>query len=363
MKTAVMLNRKPMWTALKVFAFLAAAAVLYLVVSHIGWRPIIEAVGSARRSSIWLAVALNFLVVVLLSLRVLVIMKPGERGHIFAMLPIYMAGMFGNVITPGARVGGEPIRAYYMAKAFGGTKTGHLGVLIADKLSDIVTFMVLVILSVAFMALFVRLPLATKIVLEAAVLIVILVVVSGLLLRRHMTKPGGLMSKLLSAIYNARPFKFMRQSFPSYQHFEDYAIGKLDSLLSPVDRTATSPGVISKVVAVSAVSWLVTFAAHWVLFLGLGAHVSFIKVALIVTIANFCGDLSVAPGGAGFMEAAMIGVSAAVGVNSTTAAAVTLISRGIYYFYGLAVGGLCFVVLACLYGRSRVSAQDAAAGT
>ena len=57
----------------------------------------------------------------------------------------------------------------------------------------------------------------------------------------------------------------------------------------------------------------------------------------------------------------MIGLSAAVGVKTTTAAAVTLISRGIYYFYGLGVGGLCFLVLGSLYGRGKVSAQDAAA--
>jgi len=78
-----------------------------------------------------------------------------------------------------------------------------------------------------------------------------------------------------------------------------------------------------------------------------------LRVIVIVTIATFCGELSATPGGAGLIEAVMIGMCAAFGVDAQTAAAVTLISRGIFYAYGLGVGGVSLAVLATIYGRRR----------
>ena len=100
---------------------------------------------------------------------------------------------------------------------------------------------------------------------------------------------------------------------------------------------------------------MIFYLAHYVLFSALGAGASFFEVFLIVTVSNFCGDISFAPGGAGFMETAMIGLCAAFGVDTSTAAAVTLISRGVFYLCGVGVGGTCFAVLAMLYGRTSGS--------
>ena len=49
----------------------------------------------------------------------------------------------------------------------------------------------------------------------------------------------------------------------------------------------------------------------------------------------------------------MIGLCAAFGVEPGAAAAVTLISRVLFYAYGLGLGGLCLAALSVAYGRER----------
>jgi hypothetical protein len=55
----------------------------------------------------------------------------------------------------------------------------------------------------------------------------------------------------------------------------------------------------------------------------------------------------------------MIGLCTAFGVDNGTAAAVTLISRGVFYICGLGVGGACFGGLALLYGRMDEGTEEA----
>ncbi|NIM40587.1 MAG: flippase-like domain-containing protein, partial [Hydrogenophaga sp.] len=192
-----------------------------------------------------------------------------------------------------------------------------------------------------------------------AVAFILLAVVSGLLLRHHIGQRSRLLGRLLPAIYNGRLLKLLRRRFPTYEHFEQYVIAKVDNLLSPLSRAATSPKALAKIVTISAASWLGVCLAHKLLFAGLGVEIAFSKVVVIVTIATFLGDISASPGGAGFMEAAMIALCAAFGVEYQAAAAVTLIGRGIFYVCGLGVGGTCLAVLAAMYGRTRQETSDA----
>lgn len=348
-----MSKRKTILTVGKFLAIFFVLGLLYFVLRSIGFQEILSAIHEARFDTVLAAIGLNFVVFLLWAFRLQLMMNPEDRASILVLFPIYMAGVFGNIITPGARVGGEPIRAYYMGKVLGGERSSHLGILIADKLGNMAVYFGYLLVAVSFVALFVPLRLEFKILLEALVLLIIGAAVSGVLLRHHIGVNSPFMSKLLRFLYDEPILRFARKRFNTYQHFEEWVIGKLDNVFTPIGNAATSPTTLAKVISISSVAWLLFFLANFILFFGFGEPVSFFKVLVIVSIANFCGDLGVSPGGAGFMETAMIALCAAFGVESHTAAAVTLVSRGIFYFCGLGIGGACFVVLALMYGRRK----------
>jgi uncharacterized protein (TIRG00374 family) len=168
--------------------------------------------------------------------------------------------------------------------------------------------------------------------------------------------------RVLRYLYNCAPLRLLRERFASYEHFEDYAIRKLDNLLTPIARAAGSPKAVAKVMVISSTSYLILCLAHYALFRALAVEIGFMPVIVIVTVSTLVGDASVAPGGAGFMEATMIALCAAFGVPKEAAAAVTLMARGIFYIVSLGVGGLCLIALIVVYGRSPKAQDDAGAG-
>lgn len=344
--------------ALKVGASVLVVGLLYMVFRRIGFRNIVRAVRTTPADAVWGAAGLYLVVFALWSFRWQQLMPRDRRKNLLALFPIAMAGVFGNVITPGARIGGEPIRALYMSKVFGGEKSAYLGTVLADKVAYGAVFMGFVLGSVGFVLLRVPLPLASKVALGGVVGLVLAAVAGGFLLREQIGPRSGLLGKALPAAYNLRLFRFLRERFATYQHFEDYMIGRLDNVWQPIARAAGSPKVIAKVFAIGGAAWLVMCLAHHLLFVGLGADIGFLPVVVIVTVSTFFGDVSVSPGGAGFMEAAMLGLCAAFGVHAETAAAVTLISRGIFYAYGIGLGGACLVGLSLFCGDKGGPARD-----
>jgi len=350
------------WTAVKCLAAIAVLALLCVALRHIGFRKVLAAARRADRASLSAAVSLNLSAFVLWTLRWQQLMRRQERRSVAVLFPIYMAGVFGNLMTPGARVGGEPIRAFYMSRAFGGEKTAYLGTILADKLGNALVFLFFLAASVTFIVLVVPIGIVSRVALEVAVLLPLMAVCSGFLLRKRVERRSRVLARLLPALYGSAPMDFLRRRFPTYQQFEEYAITRLDNVTGPMVRAAGSGKAVAKVVLVSVAAYLLFCLAHLVLFRALGSRIDFGRVIVIVTVSNFLGDISVSPGGAGFMEVAMIAMCAAFGVDARTAAAVTLMSRGIFYLCGFGLGGACLAGLALRYGRRQAPSTGSADG-
>lgn len=340
------------WRAAKLLLFVAVIYLLYLIIRRIGVYRVLAVLEETPGRAVYAVVALFFAAFLLWTFRWQLLMKREERKSILVLFPVYMAGVFGNVMTPGARVGGEPLRAYYMFRIYGGHQTAYLGTILAAKAGNAMVFTVLLLFSVTFIALFVPLNIWLKVLLEGSVLLVVTAMVSGFLLREKIGVRSRLMARLLRALYEFPLLRVLRRRFHSYERFESYMIDKLDNVFAPVVRAATTPKAIGKIVFTTLLSWLVYFLAHYILFIALGAGISFLGVLIIITISQFLGDISTSPGGAGFMEAIMIGLCAAFGVETSIAAAVTLLSRAVFYAYGLGMGGVCLGVLALAYRRT-----------
>ncbi|MGD2176086.1 MAG: flippase-like domain-containing protein [Candidatus Brocadiaceae bacterium] len=340
-------------TALKVLAVLAVLGLLCYVLRRIGFRSIISEIGRTPPPALMSAALLQLAVFVLWAFRMQLLMRPPERRSILSLFPIYMAGVFGNVVTPGARVGGEPIRAYYMSAAYGGEKSAYLGTILADKLGNAAVVVGFLVVSLLVVVVLVPMEALIKAALLTGIALLLVTVVSGALLRKHVNLRSPLLNRLLPAVYHSRLLKFIRRRFRTYGQFEDYAIRKLDNVFSPIARAAGSPRSVLKIVVISGGAWLLFCLLHHVLFLGFGVPIGFPRVIVIVTISTCVGDVSMSPGGAGFMEGAMLALCAAFGITAQTAAAVTLISRGIFYGFALGAGGASLAGLSLIFGRRK----------
>lgn len=348
------------WNVAKLMAFVAILGFLYLLIRRIGVRKVWALFQQVPPKMIYLSGALHLAAFLLWTLRWQLLMQRKHRKPFHVLFPVYMAGVFGNIVTPGARVGGEPLRAFYMSRIYGGSKTSHLGTVLAAKAGNAVVFMGLVLFSVTFVTLFVPINIWLKVLLEGFVLLIVAAMVSGFLLREKIGVRSPLMGKLLGWIYNLPLLRVLRKRFHSYERFENYMIDKLDNVFAPVVRTVTTPKAMAKTLFTTLSSWLTFFLAHYLFFVSLGADIDYLGVVIIVCISTFLGEMAASPGGAGFMETIMIGLCAGFGVETSIAAAVTLLSRALFYIIGVGIGGVCFGALALMYGRRPTNSSETA---
>src|SRR4029077_11758443 len=91
-------------------------------------------------------------------------------------------------------------------------------------------------------------------------------------------------------------------------------------------------------VAIGVLYFLVNAAGLWAMFLAIGAPVGPFAALAAMTMGTAVGTLSGSPGGVGTTEIAMMASFKLLGVDEVTAAAGTLLYRGLHYAGVLAVG-------------------------
>jgi uncharacterized protein (TIRG00374 family) len=91
-------------------------------------------------------------------------------------------------------------------------------------------------------------------------------------------------------------------------------------------------------VAIGVLYFLVNAAGLWAMFLAIGAPVGPFAALAAMTMGTAVGTLSGSPGGVGTTEIAMMASFRLLGVDEVTAAAGTLLYRGLHYAGVLAVG-------------------------
>ena len=253
---------------------------------------------------------------------------------------IFFTGCFFNTITPGAGVGGEPIRIYFLHKKYKQPISRSLGVILGDKFYHVSAFIVFALVSLIFLIFILPFSLGMKIFLWAVLFIVLFF--TFLLLFFGLKKSKFNFTHLLKKIYY---FKFIKNSFISKKEFEHSLNKHFGEFVDVFKSVTLSKKNFLIKYAFSFTAWGLTILVSYFLFLSLGISVNFLIVMIVVIIGYAIADISPIPGGIGLTESTMFLVYSALGVNPGVALVVSVLERFIYYFYTILIGGLCAVYL------------------
>lgn len=265
-----------------------------------------------------------------------------EMIHIgyFKLLPFLFTGFFIDMITPLSGIGGEPVKAYFLSKEYKKSKTKIMGCTLADKFFNIFVFVIFIILSLLFFIIYLDISKNTKLILEISLFFIFLFLflVAYLIWRKSSLDIGW----IIKILYR---FKFIKKRFSNLSKFESYFKTRLKNLAKLFKKVIMNKRRFYFAIFISLLIWLLNFLVSYFLFLAFGFHVNFISVAIVVTLGYFIGDISPVPGGIGLIEGMMFLLYSAMGVFGPLALAVALISRVIYYFFTLFLGGLALIYL------------------
>ncbi len=288
----------------------------------------------------FLAVAASFASILLWNLRCQNAMLSYFKGDFWFLLETLLAGIFVNNITPGASVGGEPVRAYYIGKKYGKLKTKIFGYIVAEKVLHIIVFFVFLIFSSLFIFKFIHVTQALRLILEIAlVATIVFASLFAFTLFNKIDFNGDWIARRLYA------FKFIRKKFKDIEKLRIYVKRRVNNFLDSFKEVFINRDRFYYGIFISVATWLVTFLSSYFLFLALHVKISFLHVIIGVTFAYLIGDISPIPGGIGVVEGVLFLIYSALGIDPAVALAVALLSRIIYYFFAFLVGGFCLLHL------------------
>jgi glycosyltransferase 2 family protein len=314
-----------------IILLLIGIGILALMVFFIGPAKIESALKNANPWYVALAVVIQFSIYGMwtqrwsLTIRSLHISI--KKRHIFPML---MVGLAVNNITPSARGGGEPVRAYMLSKYSKTPMENAFATVIADRGLDTFPFVVLAILTIIFSVLYLTLP--EWVVFALIISLVALVTVFIIILYMSINEAAGekitlWMVKVVKRFSKKKHFEIERRAIEAMRGFQN------SMRVMIRDRRVLMFGL-----PLSFFIWFMEITRVYIVFSSFGTPVPLQIIGAVFVIATLIGMIPLLPGGLGAVDGVMIILYSAAGVPPSISAAATIVERLISFWMTSFIG-------------------------
>ncbi|MBI2630406.1 flippase-like domain-containing protein [Candidatus Pacearchaeota archaeon] len=324
----------------KALVLIVILLLVFLALRNINFAETYNLLKTIKLSYFGIALLLSFLAVLVWNLRFKYLMNDIVKGKFFFLLIALFSGTFVNSITPGATVGGEPIRAYYIGKEYKKPKSKILGIVFADKAVNMMVFSFFVILSILFVFIYFAIPSYLKVIFGIAIGVVCIFLFLFFIFISKNLKIN--FSRISRFFYK---FSLIKRKFRSIEKFNSYLSKRLNNIIQAFSSSLKNKNKLFLSIILSVIYWLLTYLVSYFIFLSFDERINFAYVIVVVTLGYLIGDFSPSPGGAGFVEGIMFVLYSVMGIAPSLAFINALLTRLIYYFYNLGIGGLCLAYL------------------
>ena len=314
-----------------VILLLVGIGILALMVFFIGPVKIESALKSANPWYVALAIAIQFFIYGLWTERWSITIRSLhiniKKWHIFPML---MVGLAVNNITPSARGGGEPVRAYMLSKYSKAPMENAFATVIADRGLDTFPFVVLAILTIIFSVFYLTLP--DWVVLGLIISLIALVTVFLLILYMSINEAAGekitlWIVKIVKRFSKKKHFEIERRAIEAMRGFQN----SMKNMIK--DRRVLMLGL-----PLSFLIWFMEIIRVYIVFSSFGTPVPLGIIGAVFVIATLIGMIPLLPGGIGAVDGVMIILYSAAGVPPSISAAATIVERLISFWMTSFIG-------------------------
>jgi len=262
-----------------------------------------------------------------------------KKRHLFPML---MVGLAINNLTPSARGGGEPLRAYLLGKYSKSSMESAFATVIADRGLDTVPFIFLAILTISAMVLYMDLPSWIVYALIMAVILILVLFTTVFYMSVNKVageKITGWFLNLVKRFYKKNPDKLEKRAMEAIHEFQ------LTMKVMLKDRRVMLYGL-----PLSFLLWFLEIMRVYLIFSAFGTSVSLIVIAEVFILATLIGMIPLLPGGLGAVDGVMIVFYSAAGIPLSISAAATVLERLISFWMTSIIG----LLLLPYFGSSAV---------
>ena len=318
--------------------------ILAIMLWFVGIDQVIAALKIANPYIIALAIATQVFTYFLYTWRWQILNKlAGMDVSIKKLLPMVLVGLAVNNITPSGRGGGEPVRAYLLAKSDDDYHfEDSFATVVADRALDTFPFVVLAAITIASMALFFNFDLWLLVVMVLAVIAIVAVLIILIYMCIN-PKFGSRVEGWIIGLVR----RFNKKNSESFENqIHDSIVGFQDTMRMLISNKR---GLVVTL-TLSFVIWIFEIIRVYMVFLAFGANVNPIVIGEVFIVACLVGMIPLLPGGLGAIDGLMIVFYSAAGIPASVSAAATVIERLISFWMTTIIG----MVLMPYYGSSAL---------
>jgi|TARA_Y100000310_G_C20636308_1_gene791342 hypothetical protein len=317
----------------------------------------VEVLQNANWHLVLLGISLNFVVIGLWTLRwdIVLIKMKYKISYIWLYLTTIVAN-FGDAISPGMRIGGEPFRAYFLEKKYVGVKFDDIAAsLVLERVYSTSIFFAISATSIIYVLLKYRFSLKLH-----GPLLFILIVASTLMFfmfyALFKTKSGirtleRLTSFIISKVSHRKFWKKIKRKYGSEKCIENYIDKHIHQFFRDISHFIREGVLWTEGTVISIIYWIVILAQAYIFFLAIGSTISASAVVVIIMVSNLSGLITFLPSGMGVTEMIQTALCVLFAVPLGDAAAAVILIRGNYYLFGIVFG--YFVMLAMTKGKGH----------
>lgn len=313
--------------------FFLGISVLILVVMlyFVGIDQVVSALKMAKLEFIAIAIGMQVFTYYLYTLRWKILNGvAGMPADVKGLLPMVLVGLAVNNITPSGRGGGEPVRAYILAKEKNYPMEETFATVVADRALDTFPFVVLAVLTIIGMALSFKFDvwLLVLMVLAVIVIVIILAVIIYMSINPNFGKRvDGWIIGLVRRFYKKNS-----------DELEQKIHGVIEGFQDTMKMVIYNKKVMYYALPLSFVIWIFEILRVYFVFMAFGAMVNPVVIGEVFILASLAGMIPLLPGGLGAVDGIMILFYSAAGITASISAAATVIERLISFWMATIIG-------------------------
>ena len=329
----------------KTIIFLVVSlAILAVMLYFIGIDQVIDALKVANMTYIVLAIIAQIFTYFLYALRWQILNKLADMDvSIKKLIPMVLVGLAVNNITPSGRGGGEPVRAYILAKESDYNTEDTFATVIADRALDTFPFVVLAVITIVAMILYFDISMWLIIVMVVAVIAIVAILIILIFMCINPNFGSRVEGWILGLV---RMFYKKNNS-----EFEDKIHEVIFGFQNTMKMLISNRKVLYYAVPLSFLIWIFEIIRVYLVFLAFGANVNIIVIGEVFIVASLVGMIPLLPGGLGAVDSLMIIFYSSAGISASISAAATVIERLISFWMATIVG----LMILPHYGSSVLS--------
>jgi uncharacterized protein (TIRG00374 family) len=246
-----------------------------------------------------------------------------------------LIGIFFNNITPIARAGGEPFRAYFLERKEGVDFEDAFATVAIDRILDSFPFLVIMIISLAYFILLLEISAQMVIIIFFALIFNVILLSLVLYFSFSLSAAKKLMFSFMRFVarFSNRLEKYESQMEKTVEQYHE-AIRRLSSHGKDL--------VLS--LSISFVFWFMVIMRNYLVVVALGYPVDFMIVVVIQMVGTLVGILPVLPGGLGSIDGIMVFLYYSFQFPAEVAMTASLVDRFISFWIMLVVGAVCVFI-------------------